>query len=64
MSRRSTAILPDKPVDTSAISIEQVDACFNYLHQSVRDLGGELAITGKFFDMVELAIESVKTTPD
>jgi hypothetical protein len=59
-------------VDTSTTSIEQVDACLNYLRQTVRDLGGELVITAKFSDMVELSIlpgrgfanDSVKTTLD
>ncbi len=49
-------------LDTNTTSIEQVDACLNYLRQAVRDLGGELAITAKFPDMRELSIESVKTT--
>jgi hypothetical protein len=30
----------------------------------VRDLGGELAITAKFPDMVELSIDSIKSTTD
>jgi hypothetical protein len=51
-------------IDTSITSIEQVDACLSYLRQAVRDLGGELAITAKFPDMVELSIESVKTASD
>jgi hypothetical protein len=49
---------------SSATAIEQVDACLNYLRQAVRDLGGELAITAKFPDMVEIAIDSVKTMSD
>jgi bisphosphoglycerate-independent phosphoglycerate mutase (AlkP superfamily) len=48
----------------SATAIEQVDACLNYLRQAVRDLGGELAITAKFPEMVELEIDSVKTMSD
>jgi hypothetical protein len=48
-------------VDTSTTSIEQVDACLDYLRQAVRDLGGELAITAKFPDRVELSIDSFKT---
>jgi hypothetical protein len=51
-------------IDTTQTSIEQVDACLNYLRQSVRDLGGELAITAKFPDMVELSIDSIKSTTD
>ena len=49
-------------VDTSTTSIEQVDACLDYLRQAVRDLGGELAITAKFPDTIELSIHSLKTT--
>lgn len=48
-------------IDPSTTSIEQVDACLKYLRQAVRDLGGELAITAKFPDMVELSIDSIKT---
>jgi hypothetical protein len=59
-------------IDTATTSIEQVDACLNYLRQSVRDLGGELAITAKFPDMLELSIlpgrgfanDSIKTMSD
>jgi hypothetical protein len=59
-------------IDTSTTSIEQVDACLNYLRQAVRDLGGELAITAKFPNMEELSIlpgrgfanDSIKTTPN
>jgi hypothetical protein len=59
-------------LDPSTTSIEQVDACLNYLRQAVRDLGGELAITAKFPDMRELSIlpgrgfanESVKIMTD
>jgi hypothetical protein len=51
-------------LDPATTSIEQVDACLNYLRQSVRDLGGELAITAKFPDMVELSIDSVKSMSD
>lgn len=51
-------------IDTSTTSIEQVDTCLNYLRQAVSDLGGELAITAKFPDMVELSIDSIKTMPD
>jgi hypothetical protein len=38
-----------------------MDACLNY---AVKDLGGELAITAKFPDRLELVIDSVKTTPN
>jgi hypothetical protein len=48
-------------IDTSTTSIEQVDACLSSLRQAVRDLGGELVITAKFSDMVELSIDSIKT---
>ena len=48
----------------SATAIEQVDAFLNYLRQSVRDMGGELAITAKFPGMIELAIDSIKTISD
>jgi hypothetical protein len=51
-------------IDTTTTSIEQVDACLNYLRQAVRELGGELAITAKFPEMVELEIDSVKTMSD
>jgi hypothetical protein len=59
-------------LDPSTTSIEQVDACLNYLRQAIRDLGGELAITAKFPDMRELVIlpgrgfanESIKTMSD
>jgi hypothetical protein len=51
-------------IDASTTSIEQVDACLNYLRQAVKDLGGELAITAKFPDMLELEIDSVKTMPN
>ena len=43
-------------VNTATISIEQVDDCLNYLRQAVKDLGGELAITAKFPDRLELSI--------
>jgi hypothetical protein len=59
-------------IDTANTSIEQVDTCLNYLRQTIRDLGGELAITAKFPDMPELSIllgrglanDSIKTTID
>jgi hypothetical protein len=51
-------------LDPAITSIEQVDACLNYLRQSVRDLGRELTITAKFPDMVEISIDSVKSMSD
>jgi hypothetical protein len=59
-------------IDTANTSLEQVDACLNYLRQSVRNLGGELAITAKFPNMEELSIllgrgfanDSIKTFSD
>jgi hypothetical protein len=51
-------------IDPSVTSIEQIDACLNYLRQSVRSLGGELAITAKFPNMEELSIDSIKTMSD
>ncbi len=51
-------------IDTANTSIEQVDACLNYLRQAVSDLGGELAITAKFPNMEELSIDSIKTMSD
>ena len=51
-------------VNTATTSIEQVDDCLNYLRQAVKDLGGELAITAKFPDKLELSIDSVRATPD
>jgi hypothetical protein len=56
--------LANSHIDTSKTSIEQVDICLDYLRQTVKDLGGELAITAKFPNMLELSIESVKTTLD
>jgi hypothetical protein len=51
-------------LDTSTTSIEQVDACLSYLRQAVSELGGELAITAKFPNMLELSIDSIKTMSD
>jgi hypothetical protein len=51
-------------IDTSATPLENVDACLSYLHQAVSNLGGELTITAKFPDMVELSIDSFKTLPN
>jgi hypothetical protein len=44
--------------DTSATPLENIDLCLSYLHQAVNNLGGELTITAKFPDMVEVSIDS------
>jgi hypothetical protein len=51
-------------IDTATTSIEQVDACLSYLRQAISNLGGELAITAKFPNLVELSIDSIKTVSD
>jgi hypothetical protein len=49
-------------IDTSKTSIENVDLCLGYLRQAISNLGGELTITAKFPNMVELSIDSLKPT--
>jgi hypothetical protein len=38
---------------------ENVDLCLSYLRQVVSNLGGELTVTAKFPDRVELSIDSI-----
>ena len=47
-------------IDKSKTQIENVDLCLSYLRQVVTSLGGELTITAKFPEMVELSIDLLK----
>ncbi|WP_309742960.1 MULTISPECIES: hypothetical protein [unclassified Chamaesiphon] len=49
-------------VDTSKTPIENVDIYLSYLRQAIGNLGGELTITAKFPDMVEVEIDSLQSS--
>ncbi len=51
-------------MDTSKTPIENVDLYLGSLRRAVSNLGGELTLTAKFPDMVELSIDSLKPTTD
>lgn len=46
-------------VDLAATPIENVDLCLSYLRQVISNLGGELTVTAKFPDRIELSIDSI-----
>jgi hypothetical protein len=48
-------------IDPSTDSLSRVNACLDYLRQAVAEMGGELAITAKFPNDVEVVIDSLDT---
>jgi hypothetical protein len=53
------AAAPGWEIDPSSAPIDRVEACLGYLRQVVTDMGGELAITAKFPNNVEVTINSL-----
>jgi hypothetical protein len=49
-------------IDPLSAPIDRVEACLGYLRQVVNDMGGELAITAKFPNNVEVSINSLPNT--
>jgi hypothetical protein len=49
-------------IDPLLAPIDRVEACLGYLRQVVNDMGGELAITAKFPNNVEVNINSLPNT--
>jgi hypothetical protein len=56
------AAAPDWEIDPLSAPIDRVEACLGYLRQVVNDMGGELAITAKFPNNVEVSINSLPNT--
>ena len=46
-------------IDPMSTPIERVEASLEYLRQVVNDMGGELAITAKFPDDLEVTIDAL-----
>jgi hypothetical protein len=53
------AASPGWQIEPNTSSLEQVNACLAYLRQAVEDMGGELAITAKFPNDVEIVLDSL-----
>jgi hypothetical protein len=49
----------DWELDPLSTPFDRVEACLGYLRQVVNDMGGELAITAKFPNNVEVSINSL-----
>jgi hypothetical protein len=49
----------DWEIDPLSTPIDRVEACLGYLRRVVNDMGGELAITAKFPNNVEVSINSL-----
>ncbi len=53
------AAASDWEIDPLSTPIDRVEACLGYLRRVVNDMGGELAITAKFPNNVEVSINSL-----
>jgi hypothetical protein len=59
LSELLKAAAPGWEIDPLSAPIDRVEACLGYLRQVVNDMGGELAITAKFPNNVEVSINSL-----
>lgn len=48
--------------DPSATALDNIDACFNHLRQTISALGGELKVTAQFPNNIEVAINTLITS--
>jgi hypothetical protein len=53
------AAAPSWEIDPLSAPIDRIEACLGYLRQVVNDMGGELSITAKFPNNVEVSINSL-----
>ncbi len=56
------AAASDWEIDPLSAPIDRVEACLGYLRQVVNEMGGELAITAKFPNDIEVSIISWPNT--
>jgi hypothetical protein len=59
LSELLKAAAPGWEIDPLSTPIDRVEACLGYLRQVVNDMGGELAVTAKFPNNVEVSITSL-----
>jgi hypothetical protein len=62
LSELLKAAAPGWEIDPLTAPIDRIEACLGYLRQVVNDMGGELAITAKFPNNIEVSINSLPTT--
>jgi hypothetical protein len=62
LSELLKAAASDWKIDPSSTPIDRVEACLGYLRQVVNDMGGELAITARFPNDIEVSIDSWPNT--
>jgi hypothetical protein len=62
LSELLKAAAPGWEIDPLTAPIDRIEACLEYLRQVVNDMGGELAITAKFPNNIEVSINSLPTT--
>jgi hypothetical protein len=62
LSELLKAAAPGWEIDPLSAPIDRIEACLEYLRQVVNDMGGELAITAKFPNNIEVSINSLPTT--
>jgi hypothetical protein len=61
LSELLKAAAPGWEIDPLSAPIDRIEACLEYLRQVVNDMGGELAITAKFPNNIEVSINSLPT---
>jgi hypothetical protein len=62
LSELLKAAAPNWEIDPLSAPIDRVEASLGYLRQVVNEMGGELAITAKFPNNVEVSIDSLPNT--